>query len=164
LGSFSAEKAYEASSRDKDVPSAVFRSKTFRSSVVGFDPLDDKDNLLKDVTGTPRAATRISTLPSNTDKKNSSVFANTGRVDRFGHSTKTLVRKIERQIPTPGPGAYLKLNGNSKQLISSSFFMSSSDRFITNLSEEEDIGPGRYNADKMIKNRSFHSNTGHKWV
>ncbi len=159
---FTAERKYKVSnSKEKQLPSYNFRSKIYRSTVVGFDPLDDKDNLLKDVMGTPRHIGRTSTVPQNNEQKNTSVFANAGRIDRFGNSTKTLVRKIERKAPSPGPGSYMKMENAQKRMISSSFFMSSSERF--NESLEDSVGPGLYNADKLTS-KHFHTNRTNKWV
>jgi hypothetical protein len=98
----------------------------------------------------------------------SSSFASTGKLDRFG---RPLLKKSKKNENTPGPGTYSGTISTSQPLlISSSFFMSNTERFGTTTAHDMYIAeknvsmaPGSY--DPPTSNRkTFHHNINASWV
>lgn len=91
--------------------------------------------------------------------KPQSIFANTGKVDRFGNP----VTKVTEEINMPGPGHYFRPIGqHPTRHIFSSFFLSNSERIpkqTTSINlDGSRVGPLDYNPVKPGK-QSFHLNT-----
>eukprot|EP01063_Lacrimia_lanifica_P012111 TRINITY_DN1871_c0_g1_i1.p1 TRINITY_DN1871_c0_g1~~TRINITY_DN1871_c0_g1_i1.p1 ORF type:complete len:406 (+),score=143.46 TRINITY_DN1871_c0_g1_i1:104-1321(+) len=95
--------------------------------------------------------------------KASSMFAAT-LLDRFG---KPVVRYVPESVELPGPGAYESAEGKKRLLISSSWAMSSTERFTGPNNEKfKPPGPAFYNPANYTDRTkpSFHMNTGTNWV
>ena len=73
-------------------------------------------------------------------------------------------RRKPVKADTPGPGQYQMLRSNTPRLISSSMFMSNSERIIPLKSDAP--GPAFYQVseDSLHQHKSFLLNTGSKWV